>query len=181
MQLCGVAGAQVKVRNQRHYEIYCLDSSEAMFMLRNTKGLAALNTCRLLPLDKCPGIRLIRVTEVCRRVISKTILGIVKQDVLEAVAGRQFYAGLVSGCEAALHCMSWIFDDSEGALFVDTMNTFNSLNCASTPSNIQLSVPLLHLFLLISVDLQDHYSSMAQPLSLLKKPPKGIPSKWLCM
>ena len=107
------------------------------------KGLVAFNASRLLPLDKCPGIRPIGVTEVCRRVIGKAVLGIVKQDVLETVAGRQFCAGLVSGCEAAVHCMSQIFDDSEAALFVDATNAFNSLNRASALSNVRTICPAL--------------------------------------
>ena len=68
---------------------------------------------------------------------------IVKQDILESVTGRQFCAGLESGCEAAIHCMTQIFDNSEAALLVDATNAFNSLNRASTLINVQTICPTL--------------------------------------
>ena len=40
----------------------------------NPEGLSAFVACRLIPLDKCPGVRPIGVGEVPRRIIAKTIL-----------------------------------------------------------------------------------------------------------
>ena len=51
--------------------------------------LAPFTACRLIALDKCPGVRPIGVCEVARRIISKAILSIIKPDILEA-AGIPF-------------------------------------------------------------------------------------------
>ena len=52
------------------------------------------------------------------------------------MAGCQFCAGLEGGCEAAVHCMSSIFERTGASLFVDASNAFNSLNCATTLLNV---------------------------------------------
>lgn len=105
--------------------------------------LMAFNTCRLIPLDKNPGVRPIGVVEVCHRIIGKAVMGIVKLDLIDAVAGRQFCAGLEGGCEAAVHCMSSIFERAGASLFVEASNAFNSLNRATTLLNISNVCPAL--------------------------------------
>ena len=105
--------------------------------------LTAFNACRLIPLDKLPGVRPIGVVEVCRRIIGKAVMKIVKLDVMESVAGRQFCAGLNGGCEAAVHCMSTVFELNEASLFVDATNAFNSLNRATTLINLPNICPAL--------------------------------------
>ena len=45
-------------------------------------SIEALLSCRLVPLNKNPGVRPIGVGEVMRRVISKAILKVVKKDVM---------------------------------------------------------------------------------------------------
>ena len=42
--------------------------------------LEALTSCRLVPLDKCPGIRPIGIGEVLRRLIGKAIGWVLKED-----------------------------------------------------------------------------------------------------
>ena len=93
---------------------------------------------------------------------------------------HQFCAKLVSGCEVAVHYMSQIFDESEAALLADATNNFNTLSIMCLLYLMsKLFVPLLHLLLLILViDLQHHYSTMARSLSLSKEPQKGIPLEW---
>ena len=44
-------------------------------------GLTAFVACRLIALDKCPGVRLIGVGEVVRRIIGKAVLATVKMDI----------------------------------------------------------------------------------------------------
>ena len=71
----------------------------------NSMGLTAFNACRLILLDKYPGVRpYIGVIEVCRWIIGSALMRIVKQDILESATGSQFCAGLESGCE--VHCMT---------------------------------------------------------------------------
>ena len=94
------------------------------------EGLSAFTACRLLALDKCPGVRPIGVGEVVRRIVGKAILTVVKQDI-ETVAGNiQLCAGQKAGAEAAIHAMRFMFNDSdaEAVLLVDASNAFNRLN-----------------------------------------------------
>ena len=105
--------------------------------------LMAFNACRLIPLDKNPGVRPIGVVEVCCRIIGKAVMRIVKLDLIDAVAGRQFCARLEGGCEAAVHCMSRIFERTGASFFVDASNAFNSLNRATTLLNASNVCPAL--------------------------------------
>ena len=72
----------------------------------NSDHLSAFVACRLIPLDKCPGVRPIGIGEVHRRIIAKAILVMLKQDILEASGPLQVCAGQESGCEAAIHALS---------------------------------------------------------------------------
>ena len=71
-------------------------------------GLGAFVACRLIPIDKCPGVRPIGVGEVPRRIIAKAFLRILKKDVEEAAGPLQLCAGQDGGCEAAVHAMKLI-------------------------------------------------------------------------
>ena len=57
------------------------------------KHLEASLDCRLIPLDKQPGVRPIGVGEVLRRVIAKIVMKLLKKDVLKATESSQLYAG----------------------------------------------------------------------------------------
>ena len=54
--------------------------------LVNPEALSAFMACRLLPLDKCPGVRPIGIGEVPRRIISKAVLWILSNDIQDAAA-----------------------------------------------------------------------------------------------
>ena len=98
-----------------------------------------LLNCRLIALDKNPGVRPIGIGETSRRIIAKAVLQVVKQDVLDAAGCLQLCAGQRAGCEAAVHAMREIFTDqgTEGVLLVDASNAFNSLNrCAALLSYV---------------------------------------------
>ena len=83
--------------------------------------------CRLIPLDKCPGVKPIGVGEVPRRILAKAVLRIVGRDVEKAAGPLQVCAG---GCEAAVHAMRRIFHhpDTEGVLLVDATDSVNTIN-----------------------------------------------------
>ena len=57
--------------------------------------LRAFVACRLITLDKCPGVHPIGIGEVIRRVVSKAILSVLKFDILHA-------AGLVRCVQARI-------------------------------------------------------------------------------
>ena len=63
--------------------------------------------CRLILLDKCPGVRLIGVSEVPRTIIVKDILKIIGSEVKEAAGSLKLCAGQDGGCE--VHAMQSIF------------------------------------------------------------------------
>lgn len=67
----------------------------------NTDGLSAFTACRLIPLDKCPGVRPIGPKDND----TKAILRIISGDVEEAAGTLQLCAGQDGGCEATVHIM----------------------------------------------------------------------------
>ena len=105
--------------------------------------LSAFTACRLIALDKRPGVRPIRIGKVCRRLIAKAVLVIVRDDVLQAVGPLQLCAGQPAGCEAAIHAMQRVFDspETEGVLQVDATNAFNCLNRQAALRNISILCP----------------------------------------
>ena len=106
---------------------------------------SALIVCRLIPLDKCPGVRPIGVGKVVRRIIAKAILCTIGRDIEEAAGPLQVCAGQDGGCEAAVHAMWSIFHDpaTEGCLLVDASNAFNTLNRRAALHNISILCPPL--------------------------------------
>ena len=91
-------------------------------------SLTAYIACRLIPLNKEPGVRPIGIGEVSRRIIAKAILKVVGDDVKLAAGTLQTCAGHESGCEAAIHAMKEIesMDETEAMLLVDATNAFNT-------------------------------------------------------
>ena len=107
--------------------------------------LSPFTACRLIALDKSPGVRPIGVCEVVRRICSKAILSIIRPDILKAAGTLQLCAGQEAGCEAAVHALRRMFDDenTEGVLLVDASNAFNNLNRQAALHNVQLLCPPL--------------------------------------
>ena len=107
--------------------------------------LIPLTACRLVALDKCPGVRPIGVGEVVRRIISKSILSVIKPEIQAVVGSLQLCVGQKSGNEAAVHALSDIFDEeaTDGVLLVDASNAFNCLNRKAALVNINNLCPAL--------------------------------------
>ena len=53
------------------------------------EGLGAFTACRLCPLDKCPGVRPIGISEVPRRIIGKAVMMVIGDDVRNSVGSLQ--------------------------------------------------------------------------------------------
>ena len=108
-------------------------------------SLSPLVASRLIALDKNPGVHPIAIGEVCRRILGKAILRVIKTDIPEAAGCLQLCAGQDSGCEVAVHCVRKIFqsDDTEGMLFADATNAFNLLNREVALRNILHLCPSL--------------------------------------
>ena len=77
--------------------------------------------------------------------MSKAILSITREDILDVVGGMQLCAGQIAGVEAAIQFMrsSWLAEESEAILMVDAKNAFNSLNRDCALHNIRYIRPPL--------------------------------------
>ena len=125
--------------------------------------LREFTASRLIPLDKGidsdgnPGVRPIGIGEVLRRIVSKSVLSLLKSDVQNAAGTLQTCTGLKSGIEAAIHTANtvWHEDTTEAVLFVDADNAFNRLNRKAALHNVQQLCPPLFRFLM------NHYQSSA--------------------
>ena len=83
--------------------------------------LIPFDACRLILLDKCPGVCPIGIGDIPRRIIAKAILFSVGDDVISAAGPLQTCAGHAARSEAAIHAMWDMFytANCEAALLVD--------------------------------------------------------------
>ena len=100
--------------------------------------------CRLVPLDKQPGLQPIGVGEVLRQITAKIVMSVVKEDVIDSSSSVQMCLGQEAGREAAIHSMRELFEDqeSEAVLLVDAANTFNNINRKALIRNIEVLCPI---------------------------------------
>ncbi len=113
-------------------------------------GISPLLACRLIAINKNPGVRPIGICQTARRIISKAVLSIVGGDVLEAAGSLQLCAGQPAGTEAAVHAVRLAFHnvETEAVLLVDASNAFNALNRRTALLNIQRICPSLATILI---------------------------------
>ena len=107
--------------------------------LVDASGPEAFVACRLIALDKCPGVRPIGIGEVARRIVGKAIARVLSHEIQEATGPLQTCSGHLSGCEAAVHAMHQAFEDSdgEGVILMDATNAFNYLTRQNALINIK--------------------------------------------
>ena len=107
--------------------------------------LSALVACRLIALNKCPGVRPIGIGEVVRRILGKVILASIGKEIQDAAGALQVCAGQQAGCEAAVHAVRKLSNDpdTEAILLVDASNAFNLLNRKVALLNILRKCPSL--------------------------------------
>ena len=107
-----------------------------------------LNACRLIPLNKDPGVRPIGIGEVLKRTIGKCVMKLLKPDILKGAGNLQVCAGQDGGSEAAIHAMKDMFDENgvDGVLLVDASNAFNSLNGEVALRNLFVTCPEMAVF-----------------------------------
>ena len=98
--------------------------------LVETHPIEAFLSCRLIPLDKNLGLRLIVVGGVLHRVGGKVIVLILAEDVIKYTGTLQICAGQEAGIETAIHSMNMMYKDENTDVIslVDASNAFNSLN-----------------------------------------------------
>ena len=108
-------------------------------------SLQAFLACRLIPINKNPGVRPIGVCEVLRRIVGKVIMKVVGNDVLQATGPIQLCSGQEAGAEAAVHAMRTLFEQegTDAVMLVDATNAFNNLNRKVALLNISLLCPAI--------------------------------------
>ena len=101
----------------------------------------SLITCRLIPLNKNPGVKPLGKDEISKRVVSKITNWVLKDLMQKAVGSLHTATGLKAGAEAAIHAMRTIFEEpsTEDVILVDANNAPNSLNRKVAFHNIQLA------------------------------------------
>ena len=107
--------------------------------------LEANVACRLIPLDKDPGIRPIGIGEVLRRIIGKIVVWQLKEDIKEAAGSLQSCAGHHAGGEAPVHAMQTISNDdtTDAILLIDATNAFNCMNRSVALHNTYVICPAI--------------------------------------
>ena len=137
--------------------------------------------CRLIPLDKNPGVCPIGIGDAPRWIVAKATLFVIGEDIVSVVGPLQTYTGHAARSEAAVHAMRELFDDDqcEAALLVDALNAFNCISRQVVLHNISVLCPSF------STILQYTYSA---PVHLFIVGEGEIPSsegvtplQWQCM
>lgn len=139
----GSTGKELCASLAKFARLLCTRKIEIKPSSQKKTNLEAYVACRLIPLDKKPGVRPIGVGEVLRRIIGKAIISIVKPEIIESAGSLQLCAGQQAGCEAAVHAMADIFAEeaTDGILLVDASNAFNALNRNVLLHNIRYICP----------------------------------------
>ena len=102
---------------------------------------------RLIPLNKCPGVRPIGIGETFRRIVGKCLSWELKTAIQVAAGPLQVCTGLKSGSEAAVHYMREQFEteSAEAVILVDASNAFNSVNRQALLHNVRVLCPELSI------------------------------------
>ena len=107
------------------------------------ESISSLMSCRLIPLDKSPGVRPICIGEVLRRIIEKAVMIVVKSDIIKATA-YMISSVPEAGCEVAVHAVSDLYELEDTRCFiqvVDASNVFNSINRQVLLHNVEIIFP----------------------------------------
>ena len=88
------------------------------------------NACRIIPLDKNPGVRPIGIGEVMRRIIGRTITKCLKNELMSLGSNYQLCLGQKCSIEYAIHTLrdQYSKTSADAVLLIDTEIAFNSLN-----------------------------------------------------
>ena len=87
-----------------HYSL-ALVAKRLCTELVDPASIAPFVSCRLIVLDKNPIVRPIGNGDTARRIISKAILNIFREDIQEAAGCLQLCAGQISGNEEVVHAV----------------------------------------------------------------------------
>ena len=111
----------------------CVESNQ-------TNSIEAFLAGRLIPLDKTSGLQSVGVGEDIGKIIDKAVIHTLKEDIIRS--------GHKSGCEAAIHAISQIFNegDSETVLLINASNGFYAVNRKLFLHNVSGICPEISVF-----------------------------------
>ena len=111
----------------------------------NPELMEPYNACRLITLDKNPGVRPIGIGEVMRRIIGRTIIKCLKNELMSLGSNYQLCLGQKCGIEYAIHTLrdQYSKTSANAVLLIDAENAFNSLNRKLALKNIKITCPSL--------------------------------------
>ena len=90
--------------------------------------------CRLITLKKCPGVRLIGIGDIFRRLVCKFFLSITGNEATRACGTDQICCGLEAGIEGGIHHLRSLCEENSdngdpwGVLLIDARTAFNEGN-----------------------------------------------------
>ena len=99
------------------------------------------------------GLRPIAVGEVLRRLVSKSLSTVLRQEAVQVLSPHQLGVGVKSGCEAIVHSASRILEDPNydpndcWTLLIDFSNAFNTIDRSSMFQEIRARIPSLSSWL----------------------------------
>ena len=93
----------------------------------------ALMLGRFIGLDKCPGVRPVGVGKTWRRMLTKYVLVVTREEAKEACGTEQICGGLEVGIEGGVHAVRLLWqqhaqEEDWGFLLIDMHNVFNENN-----------------------------------------------------
>ena len=111
--------------------------------------MESLIACKLIHLDKNPGLRSIGVGEVLRRKSGKVVMMIGKQDVTKSAGSLQVCTRQEAGTEGAIRAAHDIFKDhsTEAVLLIDAEKAFNAINRKAMLHNISVICSIIYMYI----------------------------------
>ena len=118
--------------------------------MKEATPVLRLTACRLILLAKNPGVRPIGVGEVLRRIVGKAIVSVIKPEIMSCAGYLQLCAGQASGCEAAAHAISDIFEEqfTDALLLIGADSAFNPLSRKVLLHNIRYLCPPMAIYII---------------------------------
>ena len=107
-------------------------------------SLEAFLACRLIPLDKNPGLRPIGIGEVLRRIAGKVVVTHFRTEIVTSVGSLQVCAGQEAGCKSIIHAMDAMYEDK--TCEVDASNALNSINKNVFLHNVTTICPVITIY-----------------------------------
>lgn len=111
------------------------------------ESLVPLLACRLIAIDKRPGVRPIGIEEVVQRVVAKVAIAVLKPDILDVTGCKQLCIAQIGGVEAGVHSIRKLHEMSDATLMVEASNAFNALNRSVALYNVKSICPSFYTIL----------------------------------